>query len=53
MTIRQIIDTYLRGWELDSEKAAAQCRNRMQDYQPDRPHKPDDMSFILFRPLSD
>jgi serine/threonine protein phosphatase PrpC len=29
---------------------AAQCRTRMQDYQPDRPHKPDDMSFILFRP---
>jgi serine/threonine protein phosphatase PrpC len=30
---------------------AAQCRTRMQEYQPDRPHKPDDMSFILFRPL--
>jgi serine/threonine protein phosphatase PrpC len=29
---------------------AAQCRTRMQEYQPDRPHKPDDMSFILFRP---
>jgi PPM family protein phosphatase len=29
---------------------AAQCRTRMQDYQPDRPHKPDDMSFILYRP---
>ena len=36
-----------------AESLAAQCRNRMQDYQPDRPHKPDDMSFILFRPLSD
>jgi serine/threonine protein phosphatase PrpC len=29
---------------------AAQCRTRMQIYQPDRPHKPDDMSFILYRP---
>jgi len=29
---------------------AAQCRARMQEDQPDRPHKPDDMSFILFRP---
>jgi serine/threonine protein phosphatase PrpC len=29
---------------------ALQCRTRMQDYQPDRPHKPDDMSFILYRP---
>lgn len=29
---------------------ASQCRTRMQEYQPDRPHKPDDMSFILYRP---
>lgn len=36
-----------------AEALASQCRSRMQDYQPDRPHKPDDMSFILFRPLSD
>jgi serine/threonine protein phosphatase PrpC len=28
---------------------AGQCRTRMQEYQPDRPHKPDDMSFILYR----
>ena len=29
---------------------ADQCRTRMQEYRPDRPHKPDDMSFILYRP---
>jgi len=33
-----------------AEALASQCRIRMQDYQPDRPHKPDDMSFILYRP---
>lgn len=31
---------------------AAQCRARMRKDLPDRPHKPDDMSFILFRPGS-
>lgn len=35
---------------LAAESLAKICRERMTDYSETRPHKPDDLGFILFRP---
>ncbi len=51
LQIEEISDTVRSGpLATAAESLAAICRTRMTEYSETRPHKPDDLGFILFRP---
>lgn len=52
LKIDEIIHIIMQGPLLEAgEKLIQMCRSRMLHNDEDLPHKPDDMTFILFRPL--
>lgn len=53
LQIDEIVEIIRHGnLENSSEQLISACQNRMKNFETDQPHHPDDMSFILFRPLS-
>jgi serine/threonine protein phosphatase PrpC len=50
LQVQEIVDIIRRGpLPAAAQELARQCRDRMLEFAEDRPHKPDDLSFILFR----
>ena len=54
LQVQEIVEI-VRSGSLPAAAAelAAKCRARMLEFSEDRPHKPDDLSFILYRPDPD
>ena len=51
LQVQEIVEIIRRGPLLRAAtELVRQCRDRMQKFSEHRPHKPDDLSFILFRP---
>ncbi|MGD2074349.1 MAG: protein phosphatase 2C domain-containing protein [Gammaproteobacteria bacterium] len=51
LQVQEIVDIIRRGPLVRAaSELARQCRDRMLEFSQDRPHKPDDLSFILYRP---
>jgi len=51
LQIHEITDIIRTGpLRLAAENLAKLCRKRMTDFSETRPHKPDDVAFIIFRP---
>jgi serine/threonine protein phosphatase PrpC len=51
LQVQEIVDIIRRGPLLRAaSELVRQCRDRMQKFADNRPHKPDDLSFILYRP---
>jgi serine/threonine protein phosphatase PrpC len=52
LQIDEIVDTIRTGPLSEAaEKLVETCRTRMTEFSEHRPHKPDDLGFILFRPI--
>jgi serine/threonine protein phosphatase PrpC len=52
--VQEIVDVIRRGPLIAAaDLLARRCRDRMHEFSEDRPHKPDDLSFVLFRPDQD
>lgn len=51
LQVQEIVELVRRGpLPAAATQLAATCRARMLEFSDERPHKPDDLSFILYRP---